>query len=262
MSDAVLFSCPRCGAYRHLAARPTDERVRCLGCEVFSPHDGRLFGRPDWKATNDPFRMAEVLAALEREPGVRKRRLLTCGFGRTVFDWCRNPWFRDALDAAETWADAGERPNGVPRSRVKLRELDVPGQSVPDGSSLWALAPWSRDRLERLGWVRVALRATDDDPRLWPNDVAPANRAVAAALVRDLVPNPFGSPEWNPEWSTAAARDLAEYIYTRRAFDVMPILADALQDAGCENARVLNHCRADKTHARGCWVLDAILGLS
>ncbi|MDY3553595.1 hypothetical protein R5W24_002698 [Gemmata sp. JC717] len=42
----------------------------------------------------------------------------------------------------------------------------------------------------------------------------------------------------------------------------MPILADALQDAGCDNDDILNHCRADTVHARGCWVVDAVLGKS
>jgi hypothetical protein len=53
---------------------------------------------------------------------------------------------------------------------------------------------------------------------------------------------------------------MAEYIYASREFSAMPILADALQEAGCEDAQVLTHCRANRPHARGCWVLDAILG--
>jgi hypothetical protein len=43
----------------------------------------------------------------------------------------------------------------------------------------------------------------------------------------------------------------------------MPILADALQDAGCDNEEVLDHCRAaDGVHVRGCWVVDLVLGKS
>ena len=55
-------------------------------------------------------------------------------------------------------------------------------------------------------------------------------------------------------------RDLAAHIYDARDFSAMPILADALQDAGCGDEQVLTHCRANKPHARGCWVVDAILG--
>jgi hypothetical protein len=50
-------------------------------------------------------------------------------------------------------------------------------------------------------------------------------------------------------------------MYDSEQFGAMPILADALQDAGCDNAKVLAHCRDPKaTHVRGCWVLDTVLG--
>jgi hypothetical protein len=52
---------------------------------------------------------------------------------------------------------------------------------------------------------------------------------------------------------------LAEGIYQERAFDRMPILADALQDAGCDNEDVLTHCRQPGEHVRGCWVVDLVL---
>jgi hypothetical protein len=49
-------------------------------------------------------------------------------------------------------------------------------------------------------------------------------------------------------------------MYESRDFGTMPILADALQDAGCDSADILEHCRdANATHVRGCWVLDRVL---
>ncbi len=53
---------------------------------------------------------------------------------------------------------------------------------------------------------------------------------------------------------------IAGTIYTDRAFDRLPILADALEDAGCDNAEILAHCRGGGEHVRGCWVVDLILG--
>jgi len=64
----------------------------------------------------------------------------------------------------------------------------------------------------------------------------------------------------DPAWLTSTVVSLAEGIYAERAFDRLPILADALQDAGCENTDVLDHCRGPGPHVRGCWVVDLVLG--
>lgn len=61
-------------------------------------------------------------------------------------------------------------------------------------------------------------------------------------------------------WRTATAVALAAGVYADRAFDRLPILADALEDAGCDDLDLLNHCRDDLLHVRGCWALDQILG--
>lgn len=64
----------------------------------------------------------------------------------------------------------------------------------------------------------------------------------------------------DPTWLTSPVVDLARTMYNGRDFSPMPILADALEEAGCDNADVLAHCRGDGQHTRGCWVIDAILG--
>jgi hypothetical protein len=80
----------------------------------------------------------------------------------------------------------------------------------------------------------------------------------------DVVNEIFGRSQsvlaFDTRWRTTAAIGIAEAIYTNRAFDRMPILADALEDAGCEDNEMLDHCRRDGWHVRGCWVLDLILG--
>jgi hypothetical protein len=63
-----------------------------------------------------------------------------------------------------------------------------------------------------------------------------------------------------PAWLTSTVVSLAAGIYEDRAFDRLPILADALQDAGCDSDTVLSHCRDGAVHARGCWVVDVVLG--
>jgi hypothetical protein len=83
---------------------------------------------------------------------------------------------------------------------------------------------------------------------------------VQSALLRDIFGNPFRPVAFDPAWRTSTAVALAEQMYDSRDFGAMPILADALQDAGCDSEDILNHCRAPGDHVRGCWVVDLVLG--
>jgi hypothetical protein len=78
-------------------------------------------------------------------------------------------------------------------------------------------------------------------------------------LLRDIWGNPFEPVPVLPEWRTADVQQLAEYLYRERRWQEMPYLADALLDAGCDEPRVLEHCR-QAVHCRGCWLLDGLLG--
>jgi hypothetical protein len=107
-------------------------------------------------------------------------------------------------------------------------------------------------------------------------DGIPSEIPTLVALVRDIFGNPFRPVAFAPEWRTDTAVAIARQMYESRDFGAMPILADALQDAGCDNADVLNHCRgaagggsgepvggstaSGGTHVRGCWVVDLVLG--
>lgn len=79
-------------------------------------------------------------------------------------------------------------------------------------------------------------------------------------LLREIVGNPFRPVAVATSWLTSEALALARGIYEEKAFDRMPILADALQDAGCDSDDVLDHCRGPGPHVRGCWVVDLVLG--
>jgi hypothetical protein len=79
-------------------------------------------------------------------------------------------------------------------------------------------------------------------------------------LSRDIFGNPFRPIAIDPRWQTSTVVDLGSAIYQERAFDRMPILGDALEDAGCDNDEIIQHCRGPGLHVRGCWVVDLILG--
>ncbi len=79
--------------------------------------------------------------------------------------------------------------------------------------------------------------------------------------LRDIFGNQFWPMRFSPEWRTNTALALAEQMYAARDFGTLPVLADALQDAGCDNEMILNHCRDPLAlHVRGCWVVDLVLG--
>ena len=77
------------------------------------------------------------------------------------------------------------------------------------------------------------------------------NGAAQCGLIRCVCGNPYRPEAFEPAWLTSTVVALAQGIYDGRAFDRLPILADALQDAGCVDARVLDHCRGQEPHARG-----------
>ena len=84
--------------------------------------------------------------------------------------------------------------------------------------------------------------------------------AAQMPLLRDIFGNPFRPVTFDPAWRTTTAVQIAQGMYDSRDFAAMPILADALQDAGCEEVSIHDHCRGPGPHIRGCWVVDLVLG--
>ncbi len=79
----------------------------------------------------------------------------------------------------------------------------------------------------------------------------------------EIFGNPFRAALLNAtwlQWNDNTVQKMAKAIYIKHAFDRLPILADALEEAGCNNAEILDHCRSPGPHVRGCWVVDLLLG--
>ncbi len=107
--------------------------------------------------------------------------------------------------------------------------------------------------------IRKAVQAGQTPDSAKANAGAPA-RADVCGMLREVFGNPFRPASLDPRWLTPTVVDLARAIYEDRVFERLPILADALMDAGCDNEAILQHCRGPGPHVRGCWVVDAILG--
>ncbi len=182
-------------------------------------------------------------------PSARKYRLLACGCSRLVWDRIDDYLDRLAIELAERLADRQATHEEVQAARFS-------------GTS--GLARKTLLRSSRHAAHDVVIRVGSN----------PEHSRKVDHLIRDIIGNPFRPVAVDPAWLTSTAVGVAQAIYDDRAFDRLPILADALQDAGCENADILDHCRGSQEfgpvsgashgpngpHVRGCWVVDLVLG--
>ncbi len=216
----------------------------------------------------------EWLAAVEPSPlelylrdqgpvSDRKMRLFGCGCVRTVWTDLPNDVLRQSIVTCERYADgdatadelkkAYDAANGTyegigdivaDHSPIVVTALCQPKASFPMGTGssagLAAVAAELAVGDWNVGWKRA--------------------KQLHADIFRCVFGNPFRPVTIDPRWLTSTVVALAAGIYAERAFDRMPILADALEDAGCDSADILTHCRGDGPHVRGCWVVDLVLG--
>ncbi len=202
----------------------------------------------------------DSLAAERTRRGRRKLRLFTCAC-------CRHYWSemneqsRGAVELAERFADG----LATKQERWDTQRRLPPHfgrRAIPDDLAGYAV--------ETQDWV-AAVHAPGVCYSLLcrvPHslEVSWQQGAGHAAFLQDIFGNPFRvAPRVNRAWRTwrdGTVTNVARSIYEDRAFDRLPILADALEDAGCDNADILAHCRGPGPHVRGCWVVDLILGKS
>jgi hypothetical protein len=152
----------------------------------------------------------------------------------------------------------------------------APRGEFPPSLTPWGAATWntttSRDETDWTYCGLMALTNTADalaaavrgERKGWPPKWTVAfdeGKHRVLALLRDMIGTPLRPVWFSSDWRTDTAVSLARTMYEAHEFSAMPILADALQDAGCDNEEILDHCRdASATHVRGCWVIDLVLG--
>jgi hypothetical protein len=227
----------------------------------------------EWLTSDDPVPLATYL---RERGGRRKRCLLAAACCRRIWHLIRRQQLRDALELSERWADreVTEEAFGPFRDMRLLGGVDATEASVNNVCS-WIRTAWStpeqRFSLDLVHCVSNAVLAVGFDVAYRGGDAAwgePRQRAMAqerraqADLIRDVFGNPFRPACVEPEWLTfreGLVRTMARGIYEERKFEEMPILADALEDAGCTDEAILRHLRAPGFHARGCWCLDLLL---
>jgi len=208
-----------------------------------------------------------MLAYLRGKATDRQLRLLAAAFCRHVWELITDTRSRRAVEVAEGFADDTESKWQL---RTANRESFVAFQEMR-----YAAGPNRVGMAHLFAAEAASLAAAQDRPALeiaagaWALSswaLEPSNRdfqhePLLANLCRDIFSfrSVAADPAWLA-WNNGTVRNLAQAIYTDRAFDRLPILADALEDAGCTNADILAHCRGGGEHVRGCWVVDLILG--
>jgi hypothetical protein len=215
---------------------------------------------------------ARLYPALAEIVPFRKMRLFCCALVRRVWPLLSDPRSRRAIETAELFAD----------SLVEPREL------LADWSEACMVVPTGYGR-ESVGRTPVHDAAAAATCAALPNVVPPVlqapnlpsssgpsfrevityvrnctpaadpDRQVEKALL-DCVFGDLSRPAaFDPAWRTDTTVGVARFIYDERAFDGLPVLADALEEAGCTDPAVLGHCRGGGEHTRGCWVVDLLL---
>jgi len=188
----------------------------------------------------------------------RKLRLFACACCHLVWDLLTDWRSRHAVESAERFAD----------NTVGVEDLFT--ARAPAEQAIWTLTNAA---------ARNAARAAVDTTRCagllsgtaWYAAMNASNvltrdpdlQRTHVALLHCIFGNPFRpSPVLAPavlKWEQGGIHRIAQASYDERRFEDLPILADALEDSGCDNADVLSHCRGPGPHARGCWVVDLIL---
>jgi hypothetical protein len=158
-----------------------------------------------------------------------------------------DPLVTHVLDVAEGFADgvASRADFLAARKRVRQAEKD----KHPYAGLLGRYGGVTDDAMEGISV------AVEKARRKYPT----GGKAVECGLIRCIFGNPHRPTAFAPKWLTPKVVALAGGIDAERAFDRMPVLADALEEAGCAEAEILQHCRGTDPHARGCWVVDPLL---
>jgi hypothetical protein len=235
----------------------------------------------EWLSSPDPGRLLELLGdrlTLERA------RMFAVGYC-----WLRAATFApqaaELLELLEAIAFGTEPDSRLPEIRARLANQTWAGVALIRQAVIQEWRPpqpvWYMTRLQHLqnavreldrsaAIAHAASHAGPPPPDVHVNHPWHARFQSAffeyirprADLMRCVFGNPFRPAAFDPMWRTSTVVSMARGMYDSRDFSAMPILADALQDAGCDSDDILAHCRGDSPHVRGCWIVDLCLDKS
>jgi hypothetical protein len=215
----------------------------------------------------------EMLPLVERRLSDRKRRLFAVACCRRFAHLFGDVRSLHALEVAERYADglASEEEREAAEDaavdvHIMMRESRFSPSAVRwsrqaellTQAAVLAVSPGVYYAGDAADYGRLALAASGAGR--W---VDQEEEARQCRLLRDVAgPPPFADHVIDPGWlagNDRAAEQVARWLYETKTFADLPILGDALEEAGCTDQRILDHCRLPGEHVRGCWVVDLIL---
>jgi len=232
----------------------------------------------EWLSCNLPHRM---LRLLQGKASDRKARLFEGACLRRLCHWPEVEERRWAVEVLERHAEGGAAPEEVRSAAAALREAREFTTWVMGGLWNQAFEEMEDHELEALPTAgrtceamsiavgRLARAAAGLEEGRPEEELRAPEQGAQCDLLRCIFGNPFHPVSLAPAWRTPAVLNLAQAAYDDRLLPSglldntgLAILADALEEAGCDNADILSHCRGPGPHVRGCWPVDLLLGKS
>jgi hypothetical protein len=228
--------------------KATDRRFRLFGCACVRRMLSQLSDGRSRRAVEESERWAEGLLTGEELAAIRKGAAEAAKEARGRLRAARAAPSRaqDEVRELKRTSNLADIPH------MLLEWIEWPELSPPDnqGRSEASSAEAAENLVYAISWVETG--QFEETPSL-------------CRVVREVFGNPFRPITIDPlwlAWNGGTVFHLAQGIYDNQAFDRLPILTDALEEAGCQDADILGHCRQPGPHVLGCWVVDLLLGKS
>jgi len=206
----------------------------------------------EWQTCNNPEQMLEFLRSKASD---RKLRLFAVACCRRCKRRLNDEENRRVMDAAESFVDG----------KITAKELAAARNATASWISYVAAPQAQQAALKVVTWAseeegwQTCEKLLGIGPYPYRNASWIAERKAQTDILRDIFITPSRPITFDAAWLTPSVVTLATEIYGEHVFNHLRILADALEDAGCDDANILDHCRQAEEHVRGCWVVDLIL---
>lgn len=209
----------------------------------------------EWDAAEHPYDMIYHRRCRDD----RKRRLLVCACVRHFQGETPDPRLRDATTFAAGWADGSFDRDQWLALRRTLRQFQ---KQMSDELTREAINTSRRIKASHCLLQRefMYFKAAIEECE-WA--MGSHESAEQCRLAREIFFNPFRQLHFDPAWmiwNDRLVERLAQTIYDEQRWDDLPVLGDALEEAGCRESLILDHCRQTDEHVRGCWLIDFLTG--